>query len=221
MFMFATALRADERGERGGGGGGGGDGVHVNAPAAHVDAGPAHVNTGTAHVDGNAAHVDAGPAHVNANGGNANVNVDGRVNANVDQSVRGPNIGREAYVARNSHLGDQNFDRRGVGALDANRFANARDNNWRYRRWGNEWWYWLPTGSWMYYRDGRWNNYAYDSYVDYNQYQNQPVAGASSNGPYYEDQNGFYYFNGNQKVYDPGIIRQGSSVGAVPGNSPR
>jgi hypothetical protein len=117
-------------------------------------------------------------------------------------------------------LGDRGFDRRGIGPLDEARYAGYRDNNWRYRRWGNEWWYWLPTGRWDYYRDGRWNSYDYDSYVDVYQ-QNQPVQTANYNGPYYEDQNGFYYMDGNRKVYDSQIRRVAGEVGSVPNGSVR
>jgi hypothetical protein len=157
-------------------------------------------------------------AEINANRATVNAN---RAITNANRVItRGPNIGSEAFVDRTAHLGDRNFDRRGIGPLDEARFANARNNNWRYRRWGNEWWYWVPGNYWMYWRDNRWYPYDYDSYVDVYQ-QNQPVQAANYNGPYYEDQNGFYYMNGNQRVYDPQIRRVGGEVGTLPGNSSR
>ncbi len=223
------------RGGRVGGGMGGGEA----GAAAHVD-GEAHAADGAAakaNVEGGAkANVQADRA-INqseraadraavgadrsadraANRAENNAN---RATVNADRALRGPNISREYWVDRNSHLGDGQFDRRGIGPLDANRYANSRDNNWRYRRWGNEWWYWGRAGNWLYWRDNRWYPYDYDSYTDVYQ-QNQPVQAANYNGPYYEDQNGFYYMNGNQKVYDPQIHRTAGEVGTLPSAAPR
>jgi len=151
--------------------------------------------------------------------GNARANMNmnpARVNADVNRGVRIND--RNAFIERNAKLGDRDYDRRGIGRLDESRYANYRDNNWRYRRWGDEWWYWLPTGSWDYWRDGRWYPYEANSYVDVYQ-QNQPVANFS--GPYYEDQNGFYYMEGNRRVYDPQIRRVAGEVGTLPSAGPR
>jgi hypothetical protein len=78
----------------------------------------------------------------------------------------------------------------------------------------------LPTGSWDYWRDGRW--YPYDA-NNYTYYENEPapVAAANFNGPYYEDQNGFYYMNGSQRVYDPQVRRVAGEVGTLPGAEAR
>ncbi len=54
-----------------------------------------------------------------------------------------------------------------------------------------------PGGYWMYYRNGDWSRYNVDNYVD------------ASNGPYYEDDNGFFWLQGDRKVYDPQIRRVG------------
>jgi hypothetical protein len=160
-----------------------------------------------AHVEGNA----AAKADVDAARGNVDVNR-GQVNADVNRSVRIND--RNAFVERNAKLGDRNYDRRGIGALEEGRYANNRDNNWRYRRWGDEWWYWLPTGSWDYWRAGRWYPYDVNSYT----YENEPapVTAANFNGPYYESQNGFYYMDGSRRVYDPQIRRVAGEVGTLP-----
>lgn len=227
LALFAATGLADERGRGNGGGGGGG------SVAAHVDG---HADGARANVE-NRANVEADRANVNAAratdraavgadrsadraANRADVNAD-RATANANRAAtRGPNIGREYYLDRTAHLGDRSYDKRGIGALDEARYANSRDNNWRYRRWGNEWWYWLPTGTWDYWRDGRWYPYDYDNYVDVYQ-QNQPVQAVNYNGPYYEDQNGFYYMNGNRRMYDPQIRRVAGEVGTLPSGAVR
>jgi hypothetical protein len=96
------------------------------------------------------------------------------------------------------NLGDNNFDKNGIGSLDEKKFSNEKDNKWRYSRKGNAWWYWAPGGYWMYWRNGDWSRYNVDNYVD------------ALSGPYYEDDNGFYSLQGDRKVYDPQIRRVGS-----------
>jgi hypothetical protein len=153
----------------------------------------------------------------------ANANDRARLNVDVNGRTR-VNIGRDAYVDRKAHLGDRDFDRRGIGPLDDTRFNGRADNNWRYRRWGNEWWYWTPASAWMFYRDGRWNNYDADSYVDVYanpSYGNVGQVSANFNGPYYEDSNGFYYMQGGRRVYDPQIRRVGEQIGTAPTATPR
>jgi hypothetical protein len=204
LALFAATGLADERG-RGDGGGGGG------SVAAHVDG---HADGARANSE-NRANVEADRANVNAE------RATDRATATANRAAaRGPNIGREYYLDRTAHLGDRSYDKRGIGALDEARYATSRDSNWRYRRWGNEWWYWLPTGTWDYWRDGRWYPYDYDNYVDVYQ-QNQPIQAANYNGPYYEDQNGFYYLNGNRRVYDPQIRRVAGEVGTLPSGAVR
>lgn len=36
--------------------------------------------------------------------------------------------------------------------------AQTQDQ-WRFVFFNNEWWYWLPEGRWVYWRENRWNNY--------------------------------------------------------------
>ena len=36
---------------------------------------------------------------------------------------------------------------------------------WRYTFHNDEWWYWLPAGRWVYWRDNHWNNYDPKNYM--------------------------------------------------------
>jgi hypothetical protein len=133
---------------------------------------------------------------------NVGVNVDrGRVGVNVDRNRSGDR----------GRLGDRDYDRHGIGALDDSRYRGRNDNRWRFTKWHNQWWYWMPAGYWMAWDGGRWNRYDEGSYVD-NYYNDQQPIASNASGPYYEDQNGFYSFEGNRKVYDP-QIRRVNSVG--------
>jgi hypothetical protein len=236
---------ADEPKVRGGEGGGVGakieGGGHAEGAGAAVREGGPNINAGPAHIEaGNrGANVDAGPAHVNAGPGGANVdvggpgggvNVDaGRRGAEINIDRRGANVDanrnrdndrrRDADRDRNrtssnrSRIGDRDWDRWGIGALDADRYRNYSGNDWRYRRSNNEWFYWMPAGYWMFYRDGRWDRYNADTYTVYDNSSN--VQQANFNGPYYEDQNGFYYVQGGRRIYDPQIQRVASAGGPV------
>jgi hypothetical protein len=52
--------------------------------------------------------------------------------------------------------------RLGVNLGLADRAYNA---GWRMQRHNGEWWYFSPQNSWMYHRDGRWNNFAANSFT--------------------------------------------------------
>jgi hypothetical protein len=145
----------------------------------------------------------------NSNRDNGNVNSKESVKSNVnrDNNESGANVGRGAFVNRSEKLGDRDFDKHRIGALDESKYKDRRDNNWRYRHWGEEWWYWVPEGYWMYWHNGRWIRYD-DSYVD--SYQNDNPQNASFHGPYYEDDKGFYYMENGRRVYDPQIRRMAS-----------
>ena len=136
------------------------------------------------------------------NQGNQGSNTQGSKKAknNRDNNDNGPNVGRGSFVNRNEPLGDQGFDKHHVGSLDESKYKNRRDNNWRYRHWGDEWWYWVPDGYWMYWHNGNWVRYD-DTYVDAS--ATQP----GSSGPYYEDDKGFYSMQNGHRVYDPEIRR--------------
>jgi hypothetical protein len=98
-------------------------------------------------------------------------------------------------------MGDSSFDKNGIGKMDDSKHQHDSDNKWRFQHMGNHWWYWMPGGYWNYYSDGNWCQYNQDTYVD----DSPPVQ--AGNGPLYEDQDGFYYLNGDQKVYDQSIHR--------------
>ena len=157
-------------------------------------------------------------AHPDAN---INRNLNRDLNRDVNRDTR--DLNRDARVDardRNARLGASNFDRNGIGRLDVNRYADRRDNNWRYAQWHNRWWYWQPGGYWVWWNGDRWNRYSADNYYD--DYITQPTAVASSNanGPYYEDSRGFFYYENNQKVYDPNIQRVNTNA-SLPGPETR
>jgi len=133
------------------------------------------------------------------------------------------NNGRRDDLTSRGRIGDSDWDRFGIGRLDNNRYRNYSGNQWRYQRYGNDWFYWMPAGYWMFYGNGRWNRYDADVYSTYyygNNYAQPPVqqtqvVPANFNGPFYEDSSGFYYMNGNQRVYDPSIQRVATTDGAI------
>src|SRR5262249_42998356 len=154
------------------------------APRANVQAAPSR---GRVDVD-----VNRGRVGVDLN---RNRSLDG---ARANINVRTPR--QDYFVERGNRIGDRNFDRHGIGIVDDRAFVGRGDNRWRYRNWNNEWWYWMPGGYWSFYRGDRWNRYEPDGYIAYNDYYNNTpapavVATPTSNGPYYEDQNGFYYMD--------------------------
>jgi hypothetical protein len=199
-FAMCTTLAVgvafgEPRGRDGGGIGGGSNAGNVVRGADRGDG-----NIGRT-IDGAA---DGRGANVNVDRNGANMQVErGRDGANV-------NVDRNRNVDR-ARLGDREFDRHNIGALDDSRFRGRNDNRWRYSRWHNQWWYWMPAGYWMVWNNDRWNRYDADAYVD-NYSDQQPLA-SNASGPYYEDRNGFYYFEGNRKIYDPQIRRVANSVG--------
>ncbi len=226
LGLTASVLADEPKAHEGGPGGAGG------GASAKIEAGPAHVEAGNggAKIDAGPAHVDAGPggANVDVGGPRGGVNIEaGRRGAEVNIDRRGANVdsnrGRDFDRDRNrnssnrSRIGDRDWDRWGIGVLDANRYRNYSGNDWRYRRSGNEWFYWMPAGYWMFYRDGRWDRYNPDTYTVYNNTYNNgnAVQNANFNGPYYEDQNGFYYMQGGRRIYDPQIQRVAGVGGQV------
>ena len=43
--------------------------------------------------------------------------------------------------------------------------AGPTPRSWRYTFHNGEWWYWLPTSRWVYWRDNRWNAYDPKTYA--------------------------------------------------------
>jgi hypothetical protein len=40
----------------------------------------------------------------------------------------------------------------------------GREARWRFQQHNGEWWYYTPQNQWMYHRDGRWNDFAQDTF---------------------------------------------------------
>jgi len=227
--MPGYAQRGGARGGASGGAGGAGGAIRAN-----VDGGAkANIDSGAkANLDGGAkANVQSssrdndGPRSAfyrgdNNRGNNDGANLSARDALNVG-GKSGVSVGRDGrdYIGRN-RIGDSDFDRFGIGRMDDARYRTYSGNQWRYKRYGSDWFYWMPAGYWMFYGDGRWNRYEPDSYATYyygDTYQQpqQPATTAGFNGPYYEDSSGFYHMNGNQRVYDPQIQRVANVEGNV------
>jgi len=221
-FLSATAFAAPGISVGGGGGGGGrGDG---GGPRASLNAGGG-VKANVQSSDRGNRNGDDGRRSANYRG-NDGINIGGRNGVTFGGDRGGINVGgrngvsvgRDGrdYIGR-SRIGDNGWDRWGIGRMDDSRYRNYSGNQWRYRRYGNDWFYWMPAGYWMFYGDGRWNRYDADSYASYyygDNYQ-QPSVAANFSGPYYEDSNGFYSLNGNERVYDPSIRRVANVEGGV------
>jgi hypothetical protein len=91
-----------------------------------------------------------------SDGRDAGVNVNrGGVNVNSDPAGRGRGV-------------DVNVSPQGGVNIRDNRTS---DNQWRYRRHNNEWWYWTPQSSWVYHRGGRWNRYDSANFRPYSPYR--------------------------------------------------
>jgi hypothetical protein len=151
---------------------------------------------------------------INIDPGKNGISIDSQRNKDRD-NFRKDNDRHRDDLTKRSRIGDGNWDKFGIGRLDDSRYRNSSGNQWRYKKYGNDWFYWTPTGYWMFYGNGRWNRYDPDVYATYyygDGYVPQQVVPTNFNGPYYEDSNGFYYLNGNQRVYDPTIRRQVNAV---------
>ncbi|MCE5266891.1 MAG: hypothetical protein LLG00_03285 [Planctomycetaceae bacterium] len=92
----------------------------------------------------------------------------------------------------------------GVGtASAADRSSPGNQDDWRYVYYNDEWWYWLPEGRWLFWRDGRWNSYAPDSFtlcptvVPWS--YGWPAWYGVGVGPFYERAYGSYYGYGGEE----------------------
>jgi len=220
------------------GGGGGGANLNVNPGGAKLES-----KTNASVQSGNAKKSNDAVRRSTSSNSNANrdgVNIGGRDGINIDAGRNGlqvdsqrnkdrdnnlrdndrrNNNDRRDDLTHRSRIGDSDWDRFGIGRLDNNRYRNYSGNQWRYQRYGSDWFYWMPAGYWMFYGNGRWNRYDADSYSAYyygdTNVQPQQAVQANFNGPFYEDSSGFYYLNGSQRVYDPSIQRVAISNGAI------
>ena len=43
--------------------------------------------------------------------------------------------------------------------------AKQGDQQWRFTYHNGEWWYWLPTNQWVYWRNNRWNDYDPQTFI--------------------------------------------------------
>ena len=159
---------------------------------------------------------------INIDAGKGGIVVDSQRNKDRDNDRRDgdrrDNDRRRDDLTKRARIGDGDWDKFGIGRLDDSRYRNQSGNQWRYKRYGNDWFYWAPAGYWMFYGNNRWNRYDPDVYATYyygpgGYVPQQQVVPANFNGPYYEDSNGFYYMNGNQRVYDPSIRRMVTATG--------
>jgi hypothetical protein len=80
----------------------------------------------------------------------------------------------------------------------------ARDARWRFAQHNGEWWYYSPENSWMYHRDGQWNQFAQDSFQANPAFDGQYASGYRGvDGQQYADQ-GY----ANQGYADQGYVDQ-------------
>jgi hypothetical protein len=54
---------------------------------------------------------------------------------------------------------------------------DARDARWRFAQHRGEWWYYSPENSWMYHRNGQWNQYSQDAFTPNPAFAGQQLAG--------------------------------------------
>src|ERR1700690_2444107 len=66
-------------------------------------------------------------------------------------NLGGVNVGSVNKGDHKIKLGDGNFDKNGIGALDESKHAGDKGVGWRYQQVGGEWWFWAPSGHWCYY----------------------------------------------------------------------
>ena len=130
---------------------------------------------------------------VDATGRAADRTVDatGRAVEGAGQAVRGT-----GQAARNVAGATARGVRGGVDRLtpivplearaDANLQAGDQGRNagWRMRQHNSEWWYYSPQNSWMYHRDGQWNDFAADSFEPINQSGGQQFANQQAGEQY-------------------------------------
>jgi len=123
--------------------------------------------------------------------------------------------------------------------------TTTNGDSWRWKRYNNEWWYWLPSNRWVVYRYGNWvspdavvttysDGYYGDGYYGNNGYYGTGYYGNGYNRPYYGNSyyNGWYgtgyrgYYGDGYGRYNNGYyggyygnsgVRQGAAIGGVVG----
>ena len=104
-------------------------------------------------------------AQQNPNGINSNLSPNGPLNAGGKGAGRIDTDRRDMRQDRQDLRQDRN-DLRTDRAQERIDTRNDPDR-WRFARYNNEWWYWMPGNYWMFYRDNNWNRYDADSFQPY------------------------------------------------------
>lgn len=155
--------------------------------------------------------VDPGDAGVNANAEAGADFVPGREldpDMRQPRSAAGPDLGANAggridatrdfgAQPRTTFRDQGQGDYQGQGYQGQGDFAGQSGNveRWRYRQHNGEWWYWLPDERWVYWRDGRWQDYNPQTFRSV-----QPSYGYSDSG-YYAPSFGYSYSPGYTSGY--------------------
>ncbi len=105
-----------------------------------------------------------------------------------------PNIPLQARAGATLNAGDQ-----------------GRDARWRFAQHNGDWWYYTPENSWMYQRDGQWNQFAQDSFQPNAQFSGQVAAGYR--GVEGQDQGQYDQGQYDQGQYDQGQYDQSGANG--------
>jgi hypothetical protein len=77
----------------------------------------------------------------------------------------------------------------------------SRDARWRFQRHNGEWWYFSPENTWLYHRDGRWNQFSQDAFQPNPAFSGQyrsAYRGMQGEGPY-----GGQYADGSYQSQGP------------------
>jgi len=105
--------------------------------------------------------------------------------------------------------GNQNISTYGSGgfgnqATGQQQSQRVNPNDPRLVRFNNEWWYWMPDNSWMYYRGNNWNRYDQSGFQPLTSGTGGYQTGYRGTGPaYYLDENGLRY----RRTYAPDTPR--------------
>jgi hypothetical protein len=133
----------------------------------------------------------------------ADAKAEGRIGANVRGDEAGVNDRRDA---RDDSVRDNR---------DGGNAGGDRANDPRYRFFQGRWWFQTANGGWLYWQDGRWNQFQGGSQRTYSQpaysqpMYSQPRYGYYNDGRYYNNNYGYrqpYYGRG---YYNDGYYRSG------------
>lgn len=80
-------------------------------------------------------------------------------------------VRRTGEIAGNTLGVTPNTPIQAQGGANLAAIDQSRDARWRFNRHNGEWWYYTPQNTWMYHREGRWNEFAQDSFTPMNEGQ--------------------------------------------------